>query len=89
MPSRRLSLIAVSKSDSSRRDCCGKGLRNGSISCETSPKLGRLRSDNAEGRELVVPPYVIPYQFVGDVVFIIDLFHARASSPYDESELES
>jgi toxin ParE1/3/4 len=53
------------------------------------PEMGRLRAGSAEGRELVVPPYVIPYQIVGDVVFIIDIFHARASFPYDESESES
>lgn len=52
------------------------------------PQLGRQRTTNEEGRELVVPPYIIPYQIVGDTVFILDIFHARFSSPNEEDDSE-
>lgn len=50
------------------------------------PRLGRQRSANEGGRELVVPPFIISYQIAGDTVFILDIFHARAAFPDDEQE---
>ncbi len=48
------------------------------------PRLGRQRSANEESRELVVPPYIVSYQIVGDTVSILDIFHARSAFPDDD-----
>ncbi|MCA1666464.1 MAG: hypothetical protein LC793_03505, partial [Thermomicrobia bacterium] len=45
------------------------------------PQLGRQRTTNEEGRELIGPPYIISYQIVGDTVFILDNFSRAFLAP--------
>ncbi len=52
------------------------------------PELGRVVPEWSERnlRELIIPPYRIPYQIVNDTVFILNIYHARAALPDDEQE---
>jgi len=52
------------------------------------PELGRVVPEWSEGnlRELIVPPYRIPYQVMNDTVFILNIYDARAAFPDDEQE---
>ncbi len=55
------------------------------------PELGRVVPEWPESnlRELIVPPYRIPYQIVNDTVFILNVYDARAAFPDDgEDETE-
>lgn len=52
------------------------------------PQLGRLVPEWSERnlRELIVPPYRIPYQVVNDMVFILNIFDARVMFPDNEED---
>lgn len=52
------------------------------------PELGRLvpKWPGKNLREIIVPPYRIPYQIVNDAVFILNIFDARAAFPDDDKD---
>jgi len=50
------------------------------------PEIGRRRDERDKGRELIVSPYIIPYQLVDDGVLILDVFHARSSFSDDDGD---
>lgn len=52
------------------------------------PEMGRAIPEwpGRNLREIVVPPYRIPYQIVNDTVFILNIFDACAAFPDDGDE---
>lgn len=52
----------------------------------TFPELGRPRSEKQESRELVVTPYIIPYEIVDDTVLILNIFDGRSIPPNERDD---